>query len=138
MQKSTVYVSMRDENLDCSYAIVEKEGKSIIIILRDLECIIYDYNDFQLDNFDYKYLLLKYYEDSSLAYKDFLKLIGKMCKKSIDSKYFNNHIEEDNVIIFYDDKKENMIPKERENEYLERKEKLTNFIRNSKNKIGIN
>jgi hypothetical protein len=39
---------------------------------------------------DLSYLLLKHYDSDSSAYRDFLKLIGKMCKKSGDSKYFWN------------------------------------------------
>ena len=32
MEKSTVYVNMNDEEFDCSYAIVDKDEKSVIII----------------------------------------------------------------------------------------------------------
>ena len=67
----------------------------IIIILKDLECAIFDYNQLKQEK-KFKYLLLKHYEDSESAYKDFLKLIGKMCKKSKSSKYFSNHKTEDN------------------------------------------
>lgn len=125
---------MNDKNeLGCSYAIVDKGEKSVIIIFKDLECAIYDYEFFQTKDFDYKYLLLKHYEDATSAYKDFMKLIGKMCKKSIDSKYFKNHIIEDNRIIFYDDKNEHMIIGERKDEYLTRKTNLNEFIKNNKN-----
>ena len=47
----------------------------------------------------FKYLLLKQYYDNKSAYKDFLKLIGKMCKKTKSSKYFSNHRIEDNRMI---------------------------------------
>ena len=118
MEKSIVYVSTKKENkFECNFAIVEKSNKSVIIICRDLECVIYDYENFQKDDFDYKYLLLKHYPDEIMAYKDFLKLIGKMCKKSIDSKYYNNHIEEDNRIMFFNDKNEYMM-KDSDNEIL--------------------
>ena len=139
MEKSIVYVSMHESNgLGCSYAVVDKGEKSVIIIFKDLECVIYDYEDFIKDNFDYKYLLLKHYDDSDLAYKDFMKLIGKMCKKSIDSKYFKNHIIEDNRIDFYDDKNETMITSETNDKYLIRKKELNHFIKNNKDKFIIN
>lgn len=93
---------MRDETtLNCSYAIVTKGTINIIIILRDCECAIYDYNDLKAKE-NYHYLLLKHYKSPSCAYKDFLKLIGKMCKKSSDSKYFSNRKQEDNRMIFDD------------------------------------
>ena len=137
MEKSTVYVSMNNEEFEYSYAIVDKGEKSIIIIFKDLECVIYDYEEFKLDEFDYKYLLLKQYNDSTSAYKDFMKLIGKMCKKSIESKYFKNHIVEDNRIIFTDDTKEKMLDENKNDEYLNRKNKLTEFIKNNKDKFII-
>ena len=137
MEKSIVYVSMDNNELGCSFAIVEKKEKSVIIIFKDLECAIYDYEFFMTDDFDYKYLLLKHYEDSTSAYKDFMKLIGKMCKKSIDSKYFKNHVIEDNRIVFYDDRNEHTIIGERKDEYLMRKNDLTEFIKNNKDKFKI-
>ena len=136
MEKSTVYVSMNDKNdLSCSYAIVDKGEKSVIIIFKDLECVIFDYDYFKSDDFDFKYLLLKHYNDTSLAYKDFMKLIGKMCKKNIDSKYFKNHIIEDNRIIFYDAVYERSITKEETNDYLDRKNRLKEFIKVNKDKF---
>ncbi len=138
MEKSTVYVSMReDNNLDCSFAIIDKLGKSIIIIFKDLECVIYDYEHFKKEDFNYKYLLLKHYEDETSAYKDFMKLIGKMCKKSIDSKYFNNHIIEDNRIVFYDDNNEHMISETKEDKYLIKSRELNDFIKENKSKLKI-
>lgn len=132
MEKSIVYVSMQENNnLKCSFAIVEKATKSVIIVFKDLECVIYDYEDFQKENFDYKYLLLKHYQDEIMAYKDFMKLIGKMCKKSIDSKYFNNHINEDNNIMFINDKKEYMI---KDNQLL-KYNFLKEFIKKNKSKF---
>ena len=39
------------------------------------------------------------------AYNDFLRLIGKMCKKRVTSKYFANRIGEDNrMLVFVDGK----------------------------------
>lgn len=138
MEKSTVYVSMKDDNnLDCSFAIIEKNKKSVIIIFKDLECAIYDYEHFQKEDFNYKYLLLKHYKDETSAYKDFMKLIGKMCKKSVDSKYFNNHIIEDNRIVFFNDTNEKMISETKEEKYLERSSKLNNFIKENKLKLKI-
>lgn len=97
MTQSIVKIYMRGEHsLDCSYAIVSKEATSVIIILRESECAIFDYNQFKADSFSYKYLLFKHYPDTASAYNDFWELIGKMCKKHEDSKYFLNHKNEDN------------------------------------------
>ena len=120
MEKSIVTISTRDDNfLDCSFAIVEKENLKIIIILRNSECGIFDYHELK-DEKNYHYLLLKHYQDDESAYKDFLKLIGKMCKKTIDSKYFLNHKEEDNRIVYIDYKNEHMIEDDEKNDYDER------------------
>ena len=81
MEKSIVYISMRDDNnIDCSYSIVQKDELKVIIVLKDLECAIFDYNNLK-NEIKFKYLLLKQYYDNESAYKDFFKLIGKMCKK---------------------------------------------------------
>lgn len=81
MEKSIVYISMRDDNnIDCSYSIVQKDELKVIIVLKDLECAIFDYNNLKNEK-KFKYLLLKQYYDNESAYKDFFKLIGKMCKK---------------------------------------------------------
>ena len=136
MEKSTVYVSMNDRNdVGCSYAIIEKDYKNAIIIFKDLECAIYDYDALIKDDFNYKYLLLKHYENTTKAYKDFMKLIGKMCKKSAGCKYFKNPIDEDNWMVFNDDTNEHMILEEEKSIYLDRKNKLTEFIKNNKNKF---
>ena len=136
MEKSIVYVSMDKNNeLECSYAIVEKEEKSIIIVFKDLEVAVYDYDFFIKNDFDYKYLLLKHYDNSTKAYKDFMKLIGKMCKKSVECKYFRNPIEEDNWMVFNDDTHEHMICDEEKEIYLVRKNNLNEFLKNNKNKF---
>ena len=136
MEKSIVYISMKDKNdIECSYAIVEKEKKNAIIIFKDLECAIYDYDALLRDDFDYKYLLLKHYDNTTKAYKDFMKLIGKMCKKSVECKYFKNPIDEDNWMIFEDDTNEHMILEEEKSTYLDRKNSLTKFIRDNKVKF---
>ena len=138
MEKSTVYVSMNNKNdIGCSYAIIEKGKASIIIIFKDLECAVYDYNAFLKENFDFKYLLLKNYETSSRAYKDFMKLIGKMCKKSEDGKYFKNHVDEDNWIVFTDDDDHHMILEEEKEMFLPRKENFTNFVKNNRDKMRL-
>ena len=81
MEKSIVYILMRDDNsIDCSYSIVQKDELKVIIVLKDLECGIFDYNNLKNEK-KFKYLLLKQYCDNESAYKDFFKLIGKMCKK---------------------------------------------------------
>ena len=136
MEKSTVYVSMNDKNLiGCSYAIIEKEEKNAIIIFKDLEVGIFDYDALLKENFDYKYLLLKHYENTSKAYKDFMKLIGKMCKKSVNCKYFKNPIKEDNWMVFNDDENEHMIVKEEASNYLIRKNNYIDFIKNNRDKF---
>lgn len=99
MTESLVQISMKDENnLNCSYAIVTKDTISVILIWKDLECGIFDYDALKKSSCA-SYLLLKHYYKSSYAKKDFYKLIGKMCKKHKDSKYFANRIIEDNRIV---------------------------------------
>ena len=136
MQKSIVYVSMKDNNdIECSYAIIEKDEKNAIIIFKDLECAIYDYDAFLRNDFDFNYLLLKHYPNATKAYKDFMKLIGKMCKKSVECKYFKNPIDEDNWMIFEDDLNEHMILDEEKTIYLDRKNSLCKFLKKNKNKF---
>ncbi|MDE6673630.1 MAG: hypothetical protein K2K19_02290 [Acetatifactor sp.] len=128
MVESTVYVSMRDENdLKCSYAIVCKSGVSVLIILKDSECAIVDYSSLKGEN-TYRYLLMKHYSDESNAYTDFLKLIGKMCKKREDSKYFLNHIKEDNRMVRGDSGEEHMIREEEKGLYEERYRTFEQFV----------
>lgn len=64
--------------------------------------------------------MLKQYHDTESAYKDFLKLIGKMCKKAKSSKYFSNHKIEDNRMIYNNSKSEHMISSEEKNIYNDR------------------
>ena len=100
MNESTVQISMKDENkLDCSYAIITKDLSGVVIVLRKMECGIFDYSEIREKRNDLKYLLLKHYDSEKTAYKDFLKLIGKMCMKSKESKYFGVHMNEDNRMI---------------------------------------
>lgn len=127
MTESTVKISMRDENgLGCSYAIITKDKMSIIIILKDQECAIFHYDDLRSREkevsrqCEYHYLLLKHYDSDSYAYKDFLKLIGKMCKKGRDSKYYANPQNEDNRMICGSTDDEHMIKAEERPLYEER------------------
>ena len=134
MEKSVVYVSMRDNNdLDCSYSIIQKDDIMVVIILRNSECAIYDYKEFQEGNFHY--LLLKHYQDDESAYKDFLKLIGKMCKKTKFGKYFLNHIDEDNRIVYIDYKNEHMITNDEKDTYNKRFLDFKDFVENLKIKL---
>lgn len=128
MVQSTVYVSMRDENdLKCSYAIVRKSGVSVLIILKDSECAIIDYGSLKGENV-YRYLLMKHYSDEANAYADFLKLIGKMCKKREDSKYFLNPIKENNRMVRGDSGEEHMIREEEKGLYEERYRVFEKFV----------
>ena len=89
MTQSMVKISMRDENtLNCSFAIITKDTLSIILILKDCEYAIYNYNDLRTAKENCHYLLLKHYKNPSFAYTDFLKMIGKMCKKEKTTNTF--------------------------------------------------
>ena len=137
MEKSIVYVSMKDNNdLDCSYSIVQKDEAKVVIILKDSECGIFDYDELVNQNL-FHYLLLKHYPDDGSAYKDFLKLTGKMCKKSKFGKYFLNHIEEDNRMVFIDMKNEHMITEEERNLYNDRFEVFQKFVKEKANLFKI-
>ncbi len=76
-------------------------------------------------------MLLKYYSECTVSYKDFMKLRYKGCKKSIKVKYVKNHIDEDNSMIFQDDKNEYMLTNPID-EYKERKKNFINYIKNNK------
>ncbi len=118
MVESVVKVSMRDDNdLGCSYAIVSKGKVSVIIVLKDSECAIFDYDLLKMAKYEYHYLLLKQYASDGSAYRDFLKLIGKMCKKRADSKYFLNRKREDNRIVLSGDEGEHVISGEEKAAY---------------------
>lgn len=86
-----------NEALGATYAVVEKGGTGVLLLLKDRECGIFDYSAEGLGEF--RYLLLKHYDTASRAYEDFLKLVGKMCKKGEDSKYFGRRIAEDNRMV---------------------------------------
>ncbi len=72
MVASIVKVSMRDDNdLGCSYAIVSKGKVSVIIVLKDSECAIFDYDLLKMAEYEYYYLPLKHYDSDGSAYRDF-------------------------------------------------------------------
>lgn len=104
---SYVYTSLPDENyIDCSYAVVSKKGNNspqnyaVLIILKNLDIAILDYNEYIQNSIaDPHYLLIKQHFNGKEAYNDFLSLIGKMCKKDIESKYFRHHIPENNRML---------------------------------------
>lgn len=132
MTESTVQISMRDENdLNCNYAIITKDTISVIVILKDLECAVFNYSDLQKREC-VSYLLLKHYKNTSYAYTDFLKLIGKMCKKHKDSKYFANRIIEDNRIVFDDFNCEHGISEEERLLFESRYSEFINFVSENK------
>lgn len=121
MTESTVHVSMRAENgLGCSYAVVRKANHAVLILLRDTECAVFD-----LHQPDSRYLLLKHYPDDRAALTDFYKLIGKMCAKPADSKYFGSRKDEDNRMVVPSQGKEYMLPPEEAPQYAAR---LTAFL----------
>ncbi|RKJ41417.1 hypothetical protein D7X94_03765 [Acutalibacter sp. 1XD8-33] len=86
-----------NQALDAAYAVVEKGPAGVLLVLKDRECGIFDCTAMNSDQF--QYLLLKHYDTPSRAYEDFLKLVGKMCKKREDSKYFGAHLPEDNRMV---------------------------------------
>ncbi|MBQ2953559.1 MAG: hypothetical protein IJE07_08390 [Clostridia bacterium] len=121
MTESTVRMSMRDANdLGCSYAIVCKEKHAVLILLRDAECAVFD-----LHAPVSRYLLLKHYPDDRTALADFYKLVGKMCAKAADSKYFGSHKDEDNRMVVPPQGREYMLPPEEAPQYTHR---LTAFL----------
>ncbi len=135
MTESTVQISMRDENdLNCNYAIITKDTISVIVILKDLECAVFNYSDLQKIGC-VSYLLLKHYKNTSCAYTDFLKLTGKMCKKHKDSKYFSNRIIEDNRIIFDDFNCEHGISEEERLLFEARYSEFINFVSENKSRF---
>lgn len=136
MTQSMVKISMRDENtLNCSFAIITKDTLSIILILKDCECAIYNYNDLRTAKENCHYLLLKHYKSPSFAYTDFLKMIGKMCKKRKDNKYFSCRKEEDNRMIFDNFEHKHLIKDEEKDAYRERLSDFENFVLRVKSEL---
>jgi hypothetical protein len=139
MNVSLVQTLMRDENdLECSLARIKKDDYVVLIVLKDNECAIYDFLDLINHEDGSRYLLLKHYENPTFAYKDFLKLIGKMCKKSKSAKYFMNHIDEDNRMVFEDFENEHMITKMEKEKYKDRYNKFVDFVGRNAKLIEIN
>lgn len=121
MTESNVRVSMRADNgLGCSFAVVDKGSAAVLILLRDAECAVFD-----LHAPDSRYLLLKHYPDGGVALRDFYKLIGKMCAKPADSKYFGTRKNEDNRMVVAADGQEHML---RPDEALAYAARLTEFL----------
>ena len=136
MIESVVNVSMRDENdLNCSYATVRKGRICVIVILKDAECAIFDYDQLRRETFDYHYLLIKHYNEDQIAYRDFLKLIGKMCKKHPESKYFRRRKDEDNRMISDGTEKEYMIREEEKEKYQFRFDEFKKFVMENRMKF---
>lgn len=136
MTTSVVRVSMEEDNgLFCSFAVVEKERSGVVILLRDLVCAVFPCQAFCERGADCRYLLLKHYEHQETAYKDFLKLIGKMCKKREDSKYFLRPKEEDNRMVFWDFFHEKPITDLQKGDYDKQLAEFWQFIRENFEKI---
>lgn len=105
MTESNVHISMRADNgLGCSFAVVDKGSAAVLILLREAECAVFD-----LHAPESRYLLLKHYPDDRKALRDFYKLIGKMCAKPSDSKYFGTRKAEDNRMVVTADGQEHML-----------------------------
>jgi len=122
--ESTVRMSMRRDNgLDCSFAIVEKGPHAVLVLLRDADCAVFD-----LHAPDSRYLLLKHYPDDRTALTDFYKLVGKMCAKQPDSKYFGTRKDEDNRMIVTVDGYEHMLLPDEAPLYAER---FSSFLANA-------
>lgn len=100
MIESKVIVSMDGDNaLGCSYAIVTKcsSNSTVLIMFKGKDCTIVDFDALQSNNM--RCLLMKHHMNSHDTYSDFMKLIGKMCKKNETSKYFRKDYDEDNIVI---------------------------------------
>lgn len=123
MNANAVRVSMRRENrLGCSFATVEKDGHAVLILLREAECAVFD-----LHTPHSRYLLLKHYPDSREALTDFYKLIGKMCAKPADSKYFGTRTDEDNRMVVCCGGQEHMLQESEALSYATRLEEFLAF-----------
>lgn len=136
MNRSKVGISLANDNgLGCSYAVIEKNNASVILILKDAECAVFDYDRIKSQDFSFEYLLLKHYADIGSAYKDFLKLIGKMCAKRDDSKYFGTRVDEDNRMVFGADGVCRMIRSEEISLYEERFSEYKSFVMKTKTRF---
>lgn len=120
---NNVRVSMRSElQPGCSFAVVEKGCAGVLILLRDTECAV-----FRLQQPDSRYLLLKHYPDSRAALRDFYKLVGKLCAKPAQSKYFLCPIDEDNRMVVLPDGTEHMLRPDEGSAYARRMESFLSF-----------
>lgn len=84
---------------------------------------------------DFRFLLLKQYDDSGSALKDLYKIIGKMCHKSIESKYFLNRKEECNRIKSVDFKAETMVFDHEDEKLAERFESFKVFVNTMRKRL---
>ena len=130
MEESIVRIQ-EDPELGAAYAVVRKGEAGVLVLLKGAECAIFDYGQLRRDGPDAHYLLLKHYVSGELAYWDFLKLIGKMCKKSPESKYFDRHIQEDNRMVCVGPGSEHMLAEDQDRLYEERLKQLREFMRDN-------
>lgn len=100
IQNSFVYSSIGNESSEVDYAIILKDKKGVIIGKGGTSVIALD-----ISLLSGSMIVLNYKELSTTdeAYDKFLKWIGKMIKKTSDSRYFNkknpyHHVTEENCI----------------------------------------
>jgi hypothetical protein len=100
IQNSFVYSSIGNDPSEVDYAIIVKDKKGVIIGKGGTSVIALDISLLSNSMFVLNY---KELSTSDEAYNKFLKWIGKMIKKTSDSRYFNqkdpyNHITRENCI----------------------------------------
>jgi hypothetical protein len=100
IQNSFVYSSIGNDPSEVDYAIIVKDKKGVIIGKGGTSVIALDISLLSNSMFVLNY---KELSTSDEAYNKFLKWIGKMIKKTSDSRYFNqknpyHHINEENCI----------------------------------------
>ena len=136
MEKSIVYM-----NKEKNYAIIEKNKdditKRVVVMFKNKECAILDYDELIKEDYKFNYLLLKHYQNETYAYKDFLKITGKMCKKDFESKYFSKHKEEDNRMIADDLENEHMIKQDEKDKFKDRYEEFKKYVEEESKNIKI-
>lgn len=130
MEESIVRIQ-EDPELGAAYAVVRKGKYGVLVLLKEAECAIFDHGQLRREGPGARYLLLKHYVSGELAYWDFLKLIGKMCKKSPESKYFGSHIQEDNRMVCVGLGSEHMLAEDQDGLYEERLKKFREFMRDN-------
>lgn len=93
---------------ECTCALIRKGSHAALLVHRERECAVLD--PAALAAGQTGYLLLKHYHSQEAAWRDFLRLMGKLCTKRPDSKYFGTRIPEDNRMIVRPDGSEAMLP----------------------------